>query len=341
MKKFFLITLFFGFYLSVFSQQDSANMKTIKDIEIENLKQKLIIANEVKESLFKDFQDRIKSKDNVIDSLNRVSNKYLALNANILKIFQDSTKKIIRINEKLTDELSDIVKFKENKKITESHIKLLNDSIFKLITIIIEKDKQKLKTDSVNKKKFIEEFNKGKQIVLDSILYSYRGKTFDTIIYSTTILSVKRDKQLIGDNAEVKQLFADLIVFFETKDLLETKFDALKIKNAQSQLYQIKRESVYISKLKEKLDNYQSFSNGLKDCLIKIIELDKKELVAGQKDDIKKLKFNKILSPISAYIFNYDFNFNDYPYLSDIVLELIKLKTPDPDANISGLLDKL
>ena len=39
--------------------------------------------------------------------------------------------------------------------------------------------------------------------------------------------------------------------------------------------------------------------------------------------------------------FNYDFKFNDFPYLSDIVLEIFKRKQPNPDADISDLLQKL
>jgi hypothetical protein len=48
-----------------------------------------------------------------------------------------------------------------------------------------------------------------------------------------------------------------------------------------------------------------------------------------------------VLSEISVYIFNYDFNFTYYPYLSNIVLEIIKRKQPDADADISDLLNAL
>jgi hypothetical protein len=77
------------------------------------------------------------------------------------------------------------------------------------------------------------------------------------------------------------------------------------------------------------------------EAIEKIISIDKREVVASMEDEIQKQKFNKILSEISLYIFNYDFNFVDYPYLSDIVLEIMKRKQPNPDADITYLLAKL
>ena len=67
----------------------------------------------------------------------------------------------------------------------------------------------------------------------------------------------------------------------------------------------------------------------------------KKEFVKGMDDEIIKSKLNKILSELSTFIFGYNFNFVDYPYLTDIVLEIIKRKQPNPDADINDLLEKI
>jgi hypothetical protein len=106
-------------------------------------------------------------------------------------------------------------------------------------------------------------------------------------------------------------------------------------------LNQIQRESVLLVKLKDNLEKYQTFNDGLKEMIENIIALDGKEKVAGMSEEIKNMKFNKILSEISLYMFNYDFNLKDYPFLSDIMLEIIKLKQPNPDADLSGLLKKI
>ena len=58
-------------------------------------------------------------------------------------------------------------------------------------------------------------------------------------------------------------------------------------------------------------------------------------------EKIVKSKLNKIISELSNFIFVYNFNFIDYPHLSEIVLEIIKRKQPNPDADISDLLKKI
>ena len=57
--------------------------------------------------------------------------------------------------------------------------------------------------------------------------------------------------------------------------------------------------------------------------------------------EIQKNKLIMILDEISLFVFNYDFNLNSYPYLSDVVLEIFKRKQPNPDAEISDLMQKL
>jgi predicted transcriptional regulator len=139
----------------------------------------------------------------------------------------------------------------------------------------------------------------------------------------------------------VKTVLSDLVKYFNAKELLEQKFDAVKIKDAQAKLSQIQQQSELLDKRKEYMENYQTFNDGLKESIEKIIKLDKSESVLGMDEEIQKQKFNKILAEISSYIFNYDFNFMDYPYLSDIVLEIIKRKQPNADADITNILKKL
>jgi len=136
---------------------------------------------------------------------------------------------------------------------------------------------------------------------------------------------------------------SDLEKYLNIKELLEEKFNAAKIENAQKELKQIKRQSQSLSKLLDNLENYQTFNDGLKETINKLISLDGKELVSGMSEETQKMKLNKIIKKIEIYyyIFNYDFNFLDYPYLSNVILEIIKRKVPNPDKNISDLLQQL
>lgn len=252
----------------------------------------------------------------------------------ILKSLQDSVS-LLRI------ELSKTNKFRAEKKNIDLQLKLKSDSISTLKNKILEKEKQIVSERISCEFKAKEEFKKGQESSLISIVNTYKNRTFDELIQCTTLESIKRDKSLLENNAEMNQLFTDLVVYFEAKELFKYKIDLTKVKNFQTKLGQIKNKSIALEKLKTDIENYESFNSGLKESFGKLIELDKKESVAGMSVDIQKIKYNEILSIISSFIFNYDFKFNDYPYLSDIVLDIFKRKQPNPDAEISDLMQKL
>ncbi|MDR2384610.1 MAG: hypothetical protein LBD80_02945 [Tannerella sp.] len=175
---------------------------------------------------------------------------------------------------------------------------------------------------------------------LDDIINAYK-QPFDELVKSSSKQSVPRDLRLIGDNTFIRQTLTDLEKYFNAKELLSKKYDDFSIPIAQKELGQIKQNYSALEKLKLTIDNYQTFNDGLKETVAKRMDLDSREQTEEMPVDIQKLKFNKILAELSSYIFNYDFNFMDYPYLSDIVLEIIKRKQPNVDADISDLFNKL
>jgi hypothetical protein len=288
-----------------------------------------------------ELMKEIKNQAVVIDSLNKaiktdrdatITNTLQS--QKILKSLQDSVS-VLRID------LSRLVKFRAEKKIIDSQLKTKSDSISGLKNTILEKEKQIVLERNSCELKVKEEYRNGQKSSLASIFNTYKTKSLDDLIQSSTLESVKRDKALLENNTDLNQLFEDLIACFEAKELLKNRIDAAKAKSFQMKLGQIKNKSVVIEKLKSDIENYESFNSGLKESIGKLNVLDNKESVAGMSDDVQKMKYNKILSEISAFIFNYDFKFNDYPYLSDIVLEIFKRKQPNPDAEISDLMQKL
>lgn len=252
----------------------------------------------------------------------------------ILKSLQDSVS-VLRI------ELSRLEKFRVEKKNIDSQLKTKSDSISGFKNTISEKEKQIVSERNSCLSKTKEEYKNGQEFTLISIANIYKTKTFDELIQSTTLESVKRDKALLENNTDLNQLFADLIACFEAKELFKHKFDASQLKNYQLKLGNIKNKSIAIEKIKNDIENYESFNNGLKECIGKLIVLDKDFEVKDYDEKKQKDKLNDILFVIIPFIFNYDFKFNDYPYLSDIVLEIFKRKQPNPDAEISDLMQKL
>ncbi len=305
MKRLFLTIFIFSMFGSVYAQQDLIEKVTQQAVKIDSLKRVIKSerdSNDIYHATLINVQDRIK---------------------------------------KLEIDLVALEKIRVDKKEVDLQVQQKNDSITLLTSMIFEKEKQVLAERETIEQKIKEANQSGKSEVLSGILNSNKQKQFDQLLKSSTRESVYRDLQLVDDSTELKSILQDLEKYFNARELLEQKFDVIQIKNAQNQLNQIKQKSELLDKLKETVSNYQIFNSGLEEMISNIIALDNKEEVDGMSVEIKQMKLNKILSKISPYIFNYDFNLSDYPYLSDIILEIIKRKQPDPDAKLTDLLKKL
>ncbi len=287
-----------------------------------------------------DCSDKEKKQAELIDSLQKVIkdannqfNKIAAMTQNNLKAMSDT---IIS----LKSNLSSLEKFKAHKKSNDVQLKTKSDSITLLKNQLSDKDKQITSVKEQDVQKAHTEKERGKKEVLANLVFTYK-KPFDDLITSSSKESVQRDIHLLANDTLVKPILDDLQIYFNAIELLVKKFDFAQTKYVKTQINQIKQKSIMLDKLKETINKYQIFSDGLKETLNELIKLDKSESVSGMSEEIRKQKFNKIISKLIEHIFNYDFNFKDYPYLSDIILEIIKRKQPNADADISDLLSKL
>ena len=287
-----------------------------------------------------DCLDKLVKQAVLIDSLQKVIKVEKNQFNNLMTTTQSTRNSLSDTIKSLKADLADMEKYKLQKKSIENQIKIKSDSIAFLKIQISEKQKQITVISQKGDQKAREENERGKAESLANLVITYK-KPFDDIIKSSSKESVQRDIQLIGNKTEVRQILNDLQTYFNAIELLAKKFDMAQINNAQILLNQIKQNSVLLSNMKTSISKYQKFNDGLKETLKNIVKLDKDEEVKGMGDEIQKQKFNKIMSGLSRYIFDYDFNFTDYPYLSDIVLELIKRKQPNADADITDLLMKL
>lgn len=250
---------------------------------------------------------------------------------------KDDIKSLVQRNEdmqRIIIELKDYKKFMEDKKKYDLQLRQKRDSIDLL--------KSKISTE-INKgeKQAKDGYQKGQQLLLTKIIEYYKGRKFDELIEASTRESIKRDLEVAGETQAVKQILSDLNKYFDAKESLNKKFDKNQINEFQKQLNQIKSQSELVTKLKENLESYQLFNDELYETIGKINALDIRESVGGMSVDIRKKKLDKILVEISTYIFDYDFNFVDYPYLTEIVLEVMKLKHTNQDADIKHLLESL
>jgi peptidoglycan hydrolase CwlO-like protein len=318
MKKIVVLTLFACWFSAAFSQ--------------DNLVKAILANDSLQKQVINDLNKKIKDLEKEKDDLS--------------KKMKDLEKEKGDLNKKIKDLEKDIADLNRNKiKIErddlQKQVDHLTANIAELTQKISEKDKQIAEEKQIGEQKAKEARKTGENDVLAKTVNSYKGIPFEILIKSSTKLSVQRDKQLVINNEEVKPVLLDLAKYFDAQELLAKKFDAAKIKDAQTQLNQIQQQSESLNKLKENIENYQTFTDGIKESIEKIIALDNKESVSDMPEEVQKRKFDKILAELSSYIFNYDFNFMDYPYLSDIVLDIIKRKQPNADADITDILKKL
>jgi len=246
------------------------------------------------------------------------------------------------LNKKIKTLESNVAELNKNKiKIERDNLQAKFDSLTIKVTelnkLISIKDKQILQEKELGEKKSIQEKEKGKQEVLNQIIQTY-NKPFDELIKNSTLKTVERDMAVVGDKTVVQQTLLSLQIYFNSELVLSEKYSEQKVEYAITQLKSIEQTELVL-KLTDKLSKYKLCNDGLKTTIDKILEIDKK-FVAND-EYTQKTKLNDVLAEIAWYFRNYRFNFIDYPYLSEIVLEIIKLKQKDANTDIANLKEKL
>ena len=290
-----------------------------------------------------------------IDSLTKAINIEKEYSTQKLKLANDSITKIITTTKIESSNLSGKIEMlekdtaflnkeiqrlgKENFAKLEVQLKQKSDSINNLR----EKNRNQ---DSINKaasilsvKKEQEKYTEGQKDVLDKICEEYKSKEFDELIKSSTKQSIERDLVIIINDTIAKQKLQNLQKYFNAKGMLDNKFDEQEQQNAESQLKSLNEKSDLVEKLKTTIKDYKLCNEALKKTLVKIQDIDKKFISVD--DNSQNTKLRDILVQQAWFFRNYHFNFTDYPFLSDVVLETMKRKQKDANADINDLLLKL
>ena len=135
-------------------------------------------------------------------------------------------------------------------------------------------------------------------------------------------------------------------IYFKGKELLRHKIEVSKVIDIKNEINQIKQQSLLINALKDNLENYHLLSIKLKETIVNIAVYDEKTskkymIGEGMDKATRQDKLDKVFSILMPYVFDYDLKFIDYPYLSEIVLDIIKRKQSNSDEDISDLIKKL
>jgi hypothetical protein len=310
MKKNIILFSFLCSFLTVYSQD------LVKEI------QKLTLANDsLLKQVIKPKQDSIlnlqvqikkieKDKDDLNNKIKNLESSVDKLNKDKLKIERDSLQKY-------------------NKNLNEEKVKLEKKNS--------EQEKEIATIKNENLKKEQQKYTEGQQNAYNQIAQTY-NKPFDELIKLLTKQTVERDLLLVGNNETVKKKMQNLQKYFVSKQVLEERYNEKKVETAQNQLKDIE-QSAFVKDLADKLVDYKLCNDGLKTTINNILKIDKE--FSSNDDYTQKTKLQDILFEISGYFRNYRFNFEDYPYLSGTVLEIMKLKQKDANTDIKYLLDRL
>lgn len=242
--------------------------------------------------------------------------------------------------QNMREDSLEVATFKIEKINMEKQLQQKKDSIEQLKkNISLEKRKiEDCKRDGQQRAQ--EQYVHGQQEVYNKIAdYYVNTNSLDELIRSSTKYTIVRDSILLSNNEKALQKIQYLQRYFYGLSILDDRFSSDRLELGRDTLSAITEESQYLEKLKTNLSKYEQFTEGLKSTIRGIIEIDENEI--ANSEAIQELKFQKILSELSFYIFYNGINFRDYPYLSGIILEIIMRKQPDANADISDLLEKL
>lgn len=317
----------------------------------------ILIMFDVSNAFSQDFQDYIKEIQKLTlanDSLNKQVIK--PLNDSILKLNSAHSIEIAKLNEQLKANEIEMSKLNKKVKTFESTVADLNKNKIKderdnlqakcdslliklkeLENLISAKDTQIAQEKELGLQKSIQEKEKGKSEILNLIIQTY-NKPFNELIKNSTLKTVGRDMTIVGDKTVIQQTLLRLQLYFNSEQVLNKKYSEQGVENALTQLKSLEQTELVL-KLTDKISKYKLCNDALKTTIDKILVIDKK-FVAND-ENTQKTKLIDVLAEIAWYFRNYHINFIDYPYLSEVVLEIIKHKQKDANTDIAILKVKL
>jgi hypothetical protein len=248
--------------------------------------------------------------------------------------------KLIRKLERDTADLNKLVKKLDKNNLTrlELQLKEKSDSLLIFSNTIINLNHDLERQEQLFVKRENQKFAEGRQNALSQLLGFYRDPSFSKLLLYATPGSVQRDLLIADAYESEKAVLKTLQIFFDSRKIIENPYNSQSASDAIKQMNSIPQVEEVV-KLKEKIEKYGLRTDGLKSTLNKIVELDKKYI--ANDDYTQRVKFLDILAELSWYFRNYRFEFGQYPFLSDIIVDVMKRKEIDANADIRDLLSKL
>jgi len=290
--------------------------------------------------------------DKLIGRINSDSSLIQTLNAEIEKLkaeVKDFEKEKAIDSKDLNKKDEEISNLKnEKEKLEQSNLKkeldkrnkdleVQNKELSANKKIIQDKEIELTEIKAAHAKELVEKKEEGKQVIISELITFY-DKPFDELQEITSKSSIQRDLVLLGSNPQVLEKLKNLQVYHESRLALAKKYDEGRVLELIKQLNALEQTSA-TKKSIELLSGYNLNFVGLQETLANLISLNSKAFGAGS-DFIRNEKFADILDQLTIYFYDYEFTFDEYPYLTSIISEIIQKKQGDIDADLSYLKEK-
>lgn len=230
---------------------------------------------------------------------------------------------------------------KNNIRLLEARLQQQSDSIMLMHRLIATSEQRLADMDASCIEREKQQLALGQQMIVTQIANTYKSRTFDDLISTSTAQTVKRDMSLIGNDLSVIQTLLNLQRYFVAQGVLSQRFDSIQIRLAQAELKNITLTgaSENLRRLTTRIENYRLRSEAFIATLDKIMRKDA-EFLAND-DYTKKVKIQAIMNDLGAYIHDYRLNPVDYPFLADVIFDIIKRKHIDANADLSDIRARL
>ena len=294
------------------SEYDNLKAKKITDsTSIQTQKNKI----EELESKAKDF---LKEKEAYAKDSKKKEEEITKLKSDIAKLEKSGSKEELK---KLNADLA-----QRNNEITE------NKNLIHELEVKIAENTAEYERNLVAKKEEVIQSIKNQLLV-------FYDKPFDQLVEVTSKGSIQRDIALLGVDSKAQEKLMSLQIYHESKLLLTEKFNLAKVQKVLEQLNAMEQTEA-VKKSIELLSNYELRFEGLQETLTNLIQLDS-ESFGADNEGLSKRKFEKILNQLTTYFYDYEIKLNEYPYLAEVITEIIQKKQVEIDADLTYIKEKM
>ena len=326
MKKTIVFSLLVLFSSISFAQNDLLDRIEKQAGKIKELETQITDLENIIKQKDKDIEDIVKQKNKDIESINNKYKKCQKDSTSLKNTVDNNTQKIASLEK----ENNTIKQLQNEKDEAEKKLKECEDNK--------EHEIEEIKNECIEK-----ENNSYDQGIKDaySEIEQNINMDFDQMVQTMSSETINHYISIFKKDANLLDKLNKALIFIEARNLLNKKYDKDSIDEALSKIQNLGIKSELKDDLEEKLKMYGYSNDYLKQTVINIIDKDKKFYANDGDDDTTELKRWLILKEISDFIYNYSFTFDKYPYLSNIISEILDKKFNDINIDISYILEKL